>query len=208
MKNVTNSRRVLHTKRRLRKALTELLEQKPLQSITVRELCERAGINRGTFYMHYTDMYDLLQQLEDEMLTDFRKALEPLLRVKEKQLHPVELSTQIFQCLKDNADICVVTLGDYGDKDFALKLINLGRERCFQAYAQYFTDASPRQLDYFYAFVSAGCIGLLKKWLDEGMLTSAKDIALTAESLMLHGIGFLKGETQEMPALQERQKPL
>lgn len=195
MKNVTNNRRVFQTKRRLRKALTELLEHKPIQAITVRELCERAGINRGTFYKHYTDMYDLLRQLEDEMLADFRKALEPLLRAKERHLHPVELSTQIFQCLKDNADICVVTLGNYGDKEFAMKLINLGRERCFEAYAQYFTDASPRQLDYFYAFVSAGCIGLLKKWLDEGMLTSAKDMALTAESLMLFGVGFLKGDT-------------
>ena len=44
----------------IRKALMELLRQKPIQAISIKELCESAGINRGTFYAHYTDMYDLL----------------------------------------------------------------------------------------------------------------------------------------------------
>lgn len=42
---------------------------KPSKSISVRELAERADINRGTFYIHYQDVNDLLQRLEDEMAT-------------------------------------------------------------------------------------------------------------------------------------------
>lgn len=49
------------TKMLIRKAFTELLREKPVQNITVKELCQTAGINRGTFYSHYTDIYDLLQ---------------------------------------------------------------------------------------------------------------------------------------------------
>ena len=60
MKKVTNDHRSRVTKMLIRKAFMELLRQKPLASISVKELCELAGINRGTFYSHYQDVYDLL----------------------------------------------------------------------------------------------------------------------------------------------------
>lgn len=191
MKNTSNDHRVRVTRMLIRRAFTELLKDQPIQSISIKQLCDRAGINRGTFYAHYTDIYDLLKQIEEEMFEEFERALQALLTAKDQHLNPVEISTGIFQCLKDNSDLCIVTLGDYGDKDFALRLINLGRERCINTYVQYFKDASPKQIEYFYAFVSAGCIGLLRKWLDDGMLSSAGEIAHMAESIMLYGVGSL-----------------
>lgn len=190
MKPIDHRTRV--TKILIRKAFMELLGKKPIQSISIKELCETAGINRGTFYKHYTDIYDLLRQIEEEMLADFKTALAPLLQTESGRLTPVAITTEIFKCLRDNADICTVTLSDYGDKAFALKLINLGREQCIQAYSRYFADATPKQIDFFYAFVSAGCIGLLQKWLSEGMATDAGEVAAMAESIMLHGLGFLQ----------------
>ena len=94
--------------------------------------------------------------------------------------------------LKENVDICTVTLGDFGDKEFALRLINLGREKCVETYSRYFETATPKQIEFFYAFVSAGCIGLLQKWLAEGMVTSAEEIAEMAENIMMFGMGALK----------------
>lgn len=191
MKTLPSDHRTRVTKMLIRRAFTDLLRSKPIQSITIRELCERAGINRGTFYCHYTDIYVLLHQMEEEMLEDFNKALEPLLSAGGESFHPVDISTEIFQCLKDNSDICAVTLGPYGDKEFLAKLINLGRDRCFGSYAQYFKDATPKQIAYFYAFVSSGCMGLLQQWLDDGMTTPAGEIAQMAENIMLYGMGFL-----------------
>lgn len=176
----------------IRSAFTTLLKQKPIQSISIKELCELAGINRGTFYSHYTDIYDLRDQIENEMMTDLQKALEPLMQAAGGDLTPLRITTEVFQCLKDNSDLCTVTLGDYGDKNFAVRLINLGREICIEAYSEYFANASTREIDYFYAFVSAGCIGLLQKWLADGMTLPAQEVARTAESIMLQGVGFLK----------------
>lgn len=203
MKNVTNDHRTRVTKLLLRKAFMELLRQKPIQSISVKELCTLAGVNRGTFYTHYADIHDLLSHIEDEMQADFDRALAPLM-AENKPFNPVDISTEIFQCLKDNSDLCTVTLSDYGDKAFALRLINLGRERCMDTYLKYFTGASPKQIEYFYAFVSAGCIGLLRKWLDDGMTSSAQEIAQMAESIMLYGLGIFqreRGETSGPPAV-------
>ena len=67
MEQSGTDRRVRKTKSQLRLALMELLVEKSAKNISVRELAERADINRGTFYIHYRDVGDLLQRLEDEM---------------------------------------------------------------------------------------------------------------------------------------------
>lgn len=180
------------TKLLLRRAFTGLLKQKPIQSISVKELCAVAGINRGTFYSHYRDIYDLLEQLEQEMLEDFKKALEPLFAQDVKRLAPVKITAEVFRCLKENADLCVVTLGDNGDKVFAMKLLSLGRQWCVDTYSRYFEKATPKQIEYFYAFASSGCIGLLQKWLSDGMTDSVEEIASMAENIMLNGLGCLQ----------------
>lgn len=194
MKKLTNDHRTRVTRMLIRRALMSLLAQKPIQSISVKELCELAGINRSTFYAHYTDLHDLLQQIEDEMFADFEKALETLYQPGTAGPEPVAVTTEVFQCLKDNSDLCTVTLSDYGDKAFALKLLQRGRECCVENYLQYFKGASPRQVEYYYAFVSAGCIGLLRRWLDDGMLLPAGELAEMAENIMMRGLSFLQEE--------------
>lgn len=182
--------RVRVTKMLIRKAFMNLLREKPIQSISITELCSAAGINRGTFYSHYSNINDLLKKLEAEMLLDFKNALNPLLQSESEPLTPSKITAGIFTCLKDNADICTVTLGDYGDKDFVLHLIHLGYEVYQKTYPQFFTGTTPKQLEYFYAYTSAGCIGLLRHWLDEEMLTPPDKVAAMAEQFMLHGAAF------------------
>ena len=66
--------RVRVTKMIVRKEFTALLKEKPIQSITVRELCERTGDQPEYFYNHYRDVYDLLEQIENEMLAELAPA--------------------------------------------------------------------------------------------------------------------------------------
>ena len=72
--------RVRVTQRLIREAFTGLLKQKPIQSISIKELCELAGVNRGTFYAHYQDIYDLRSRVEADMYRDVLTALSPLLQ--------------------------------------------------------------------------------------------------------------------------------
>ncbi len=194
-----NDHRVRVTNMLIRRAFMELLKQKPLQNISIKELCEKAEINRGTFYAHYTDVYDLLKKVEDEMLADFLAALEPLLSEDAGEVTLLKMTNGVFCCLKENADLCTVTLGPHGDKNFASKLINMGREWCIEKYTAYFSHADRKQIEYFYAFVSSGCIGLLEKWLAEGMTAGTEEIAGIAEGIMMHGIEFLKQTENSKP---------
>ncbi len=53
-------------------------------------------------------------------------------------------------------------------------------------------NADRKQIEYYYAFVSSGCIGLLEKWLADGMSSTAEEIAKMAEDIMMYGIQFLQ----------------
>ncbi|MGI6469353.1 MAG: TetR/AcrR family transcriptional regulator [Syntrophomonadaceae bacterium] len=66
-------RRVRKTKRILKDSLATLLLEKNLNNITVQELVNLADINRGTFYLHYRDLHDMLTQIEAEMLQEMEE---------------------------------------------------------------------------------------------------------------------------------------
>ena len=63
------NQRVKLTKRLLREALISLMEEKQIQQISVRELCEKAEINRSTFYKHYGAPENILQEIQQELIT-------------------------------------------------------------------------------------------------------------------------------------------
>ena len=69
-------RRVRRSKAQLRQALIQLLQEKPVEEITVRELTERADVNRGTFYSHYQNIYHMLEQVENELFDELGRLLD------------------------------------------------------------------------------------------------------------------------------------
>ena len=114
MEQSSTDRRVRKTKKQLRLALMELLAEKSAKSISVRELTERADINRGTFYIHYRDVGDLLQRLEDEMadrLTALCKDHKP----EDSTGEQFPFLRDLYRFILDNADLCRVLLGPNGD---------------------------------------------------------------------------------------------
>lgn len=189
LRKVSNDHRTRVTKILLRKSFLELLHQKSIQNISIKELCENAGINRGTFYSHYTDLPDLLTHIENEIISDFERTLEPLSET-DKPFNPVEISMEIFRCLKENADFCAVILHGNGDWGFANRLIRIGKERSLESYLSYFSNASRKQIELFYSFASAGCIGILRKWLDEGMVTPVEELGEAVQNMMMYGLGI------------------
>ncbi|KAB8287736.1 TetR/AcrR family transcriptional regulator, partial [Bifidobacterium avesanii] len=63
------------TEAKIKAAFTQLLKEKGFDAMTVSDIARIAGINRGTFYMHYMDKYDLKQQLLDNAIYDLRRIL-------------------------------------------------------------------------------------------------------------------------------------
>lgn len=64
------------TKRSINNAFLQIRSKKPLKKITVKELCELAEISKATFYLHYKDIYDLSDTLQQQVITDIVSHLE------------------------------------------------------------------------------------------------------------------------------------
>lgn len=71
-----NDRRVKKTKRAIQNAFAELMLEKRIQDITVQELVDKADIHRATFYSHYHDIYDLYEQIECDMISEFSSIMK------------------------------------------------------------------------------------------------------------------------------------
>lgn len=191
-------RRVLKTKAQLRTALTGLLEKKPLQEITVKELCEACNINRGTFYLHYPDVRALLDEIVNELMAQFEDMLESfrpgemLLRSGAQAGYRVtDAATPmrgIFHFVAQNADICRVLLCGLQETAFVDKVNQLVRERVLDEWAALVGKESRLAYDYVFSFFVAGCIGLLRQWLQQGMPLAPDEMATVVEGIITKGV--------------------
>ena len=102
-------RRIRRTRTLLTNALILLLKTKSFHDITVKELCETADINRGTFYLHYDDIYDMMGQLEIEIVTRFEEVLA-LHSPEELGSDPNDLLYDLFVFIEEGADLCQALL--------------------------------------------------------------------------------------------------
>lgn len=186
--------RVRTTKKRLRDALTALLSEKPLRSITVKELCERAELNRGTFYAHYADVFDLMEQIEAEIEAEFVAALNPSAADIAEPRPSLHVTKSVFACLEKNADFCRVTLGPNGDQAFAYRLIQAGRTRYMESCKRAYPNVSQARIDLYYTFIIGGCISMISCALQNGGEEGLSALAADTERIMLQGIGFLQEE--------------
>ncbi len=180
-------RRVRKTRMQLRAGLTQLMRQKPIKDITVRELAQLVDINRCTFYLHYRDIYDMVEQVEQEVFEEF-EALVLAHPSSELQHKPLAILRDLYLFFSANADLCAAFLGGNGDMSFFNKLISLLRERVFEFWRQE-RKKDPEQFDYFFSFIASGCIGMIREWFSRDMRETPEQMADLTEQLMLYGMG-------------------
>lgn len=179
-----NDRRVRRTKRSLRMALTKLLAQKDIKDITVKEVTELADVNRGTFYLHYTDIYDLNKQIQDSIIKEFDEILSHF------SPEPGVFNNVIaeaFKFIADNSDMCILLTGKNSDSAFLNNLKEIGRVKSLNVWNKMCPSINTELLDYYYAYSSAGFVGLLDKWMSDGMKKTPEEMSVLALKLVTQG---------------------
>ena len=100
MADAKTDRRVRRTKALLLQGLMQLMESKDVKDISVKELADLADINRGTFYLHYSDVYDMLSQIEDELFVEFHEIIDRTLTPDVAIYAPRATLLEIFSFLE------------------------------------------------------------------------------------------------------------
>lgn len=115
--NKKDNRRVVMTKRIIKDVFIEMLEKKSIQKIYVRELCVKADINRSTFYKYYESQYDLLAEIENDLLIEIEE--------KCKDTDNIKGLNNILQYISRNKKTYKVVFNANIDSMFPKKLLNL-----------------------------------------------------------------------------------
>lgn len=175
MERQKSDRRTKYTKMVLKESLMKLMQQKPLAKITIKELCETADINRCTFYAHYTDQYDLLRQIEDEMLKEVEEMLSNY-SYRTDQTEAYQMLERIFIYVAENREICALLLSDQGDAAFQKRLMKIAQHQQVQNWSLK-KGMDAETAEYIYLFSVNGSIGLVQSWLKNGLNKSPAEIA-------------------------------
>ena len=178
-------RRVRRTKKLLTQALTQLLQEKQINEITVKELTDLADMNRGTFYLYYKDIFDMLEKIEDGLF----EALEEIVFLHEhddvsQQTKPILLD--LFRFIEENQEICRVLLSPHGDINFLHRLNQVVREKCLQMWPNK-EDKNDATFEYHYSFVVYGCVGVFRAWLNSECQEPAEKMAEMADAMIRRG---------------------
>ena len=169
--------RVRYTRHIIQSTFLELLKEKPVNKITVKELCDKAEINRGTFYKHYQDVYDLMEQLEEEALADLEKLL-----VSATENGSGSSLFSLLASMQNNRDLICSLSKTSINTDFINRLTD-----CCTRYALS-TPSVSVQLDkpnrqYVYSYLAGGISRLLAHWLANGAVDDPADLAHLIDSL-------------------------
>ena len=186
METKKEDRRVRRTKKLLTQALTQLLQQKQVNEITVKELTDLADMNRGTFYLYYKDIFDMLEKIEDELFENLNGIIDlPENTEVSEQARP--LLRDLFTFIEDNQEMCRVLLSPNGDMNFLHRLNEVMRERCLHLYKSAEPKGSVDEFDYHYSFIVFGCAGIIRSWVNRGCPEASEEMAELTSRMILSG---------------------
>lgn len=182
-------RRAKYTRQALKDSLIELMKDQSIQKITVKALCEKADINRATFYGHYDNIESLLEEIE----TDFYNSVKDVFAGSTSLQYDIHsILVQILGSIRDQKELCRVLVSPYGNKNFLERLLNMVYERAVAQLEQRFPHAKKVQLERTYGFFAHGSVNTIVHWIQSGLKETPEEIATFILGLMEDGLRSLR----------------
>ncbi len=148
--------RVRYTQRVLKESLLTLLREKPVNKITVKEVCELAELNRATFYAHYSDCFALLDSIEQELLDAFGRSLRLI-----DGFDVSALIAALYAMVEQYEDACRVLIFGGASPSVLGRMIDLAREDSIAAWRRQLHRASDAELEMLYTHLSNGLMNVV-----------------------------------------------
>ena len=183
MKKDTADRRVKYTKKQLENAMVTLLQNQHISKISIKSLCDIADVNRSTFYTHYTDQYDLLEQMSREAFDNIKRYLENNGGEGETPVTETNL-IMILEYGKRNSELIKAFLSGNCDTLFQKNLM----EMIHVIPTLFSSKTGEREKDYLTGYMLSGCISILQRWLQEGMPESTQEMTELILNVINNGL--------------------
>ncbi len=170
------NQRVAVTKRMVKEGLRRMLEKKPLEKITITELCQEAGINRTTFYRYYQLPRDILTEMQKEFFAEtFEQFHKPLTASDVERL---------FVCLSEHAELVKLFFQYNSDTDWASIFTNIYNSFPEMMRIKAFRNLDENSSKLLSTYLSGGAYFLARQWIMEDIPMPPKDVAAIALNIL------------------------
>ncbi|MEY8000771.1 TetR/AcrR family transcriptional regulator C-terminal domain-containing protein [Clostridium sp. Mt-5] len=162
----------------LKDTFIELYIYKSINKISVKELCQKSGLNRGTFYSYYENIDNLLEEIEEELLSDVVNIMktENIIIHKQEDLNIfLETIKKLFNYIREHSNYFKALVGKNGDSLFIHKIKNAMKMKLSIKF-----KAEKRSLgnlnEYLLEYISSANIGVMTYWVETGMKADPEDL--------------------------------
>lgn len=156
-----NPTQVALTKIRLKNAFWSLYKTKRINQISIKEITDKAGYNRGTFYLYYQDVYDMLNQIEEELLGQLDDVSQIMVTLVINPDNTHNESDKFFKYFKENIEYISVLFGENGDAYFQAKYKEMMKSYIRNHLIIEEIHYSEETIDFLLEFFICGVIGLI-----------------------------------------------
>lgn len=171
--NKKNNKQFQNSATRMEQVTLELMNKTPFKKISVRLICEKAGVNRSTFYAHYTDIYDMIDQMETKLQKNLMNHYPA-----HENLAPLSLESFIpfLEFIREHKNFYRIALKTR--QEFPLKqgfepLWNqVVKPLCLKA-----GITSENEMMFYFVGFQAGFTMILKHWVDQGCAENIETVA-------------------------------
>lgn len=183
--------RVIRTKHNIKEAFLSLLEKKGFEAITIKDITDRGMMNRGTFYAHYLDKYDLMDQLKNSLLEEMTTIIDNNIEevfndVNHQQLDndPYDVSVKMIEYINQEHQLFNILLVKQGDYQFQKDLKSI----IMKVIEKNFIHLNRNDnFDYIASYITSANLGVIQRWLELDRKESPIEIAQTIAMITLYG---------------------
>ena len=172
-----------YTQMMLKQSFLKLLQQKPVNRITVKEVCALAQLNRATFYAHYSDCFALKESIENELIAAFAASLRYV-----DSFDVSALIEAIYDMIEQNQTACRVLILGNTSSTVLKRMIALAREDSLACWRRELPHASAAELEMMYTHLSNGLMHVIVEGYDrygkEEMIRFVSAVARASLSLL------------------------
>lgn len=173
--NIKNNLQFQTTHEKIQNILIELLKTKDIRNITVKDVCTLAQINRSTFYAHYLDIQDLLDQIGRAMMSDIAELMASSGEVIDFFISQKHLAQQITY-IREHRDFFDVYF-NHCPPSATEQGFSILWEVSVKPYFQHMGLTDDAEMWYHFCFFKAGLLAVLSQWLQRGCLETPERLA-------------------------------
>ena len=174
--NKHGNKRAQNTRKKIESYFLELLMEKPLEKITVQEICRGININRSTFYMHYEDIYNLFSKMEEEMSKKIAGIFYDEKTEKYRKFN-ITRYVELFEYVQENRSFYSLYLNGVG-KNYTINIyVAQLSEKMLEVFLENALEEERKMLNYRIEFFNAGINALIRRWLSTGCKETPNELA-------------------------------